>query len=117
MGEKNIQLGAGKLFISTGDENCELLAEISEESELTVEVGDDSMPTDGVIKAFNDLGEITLTATISWDELMDAVYRVTETVFNTCPNRRVAHLAKHARKERTRKKNLRRAFRIAEKRG
>lgn len=117
MGEKNIQLDPGKLFISTSDEDCELFAEISEAGELTVEVGDDSLPTDEVIKAFNDLGEITLTATISWDKLMDAIYRVTEAVLDMCSNRRVAHLAKHARKERTRKKNLRRAFRIAEKRG
>ncbi len=115
MGEKNIQLGPGKLFISTSDEDCELLAEISEVGELTVEVGDDSLPTDGVIRSFKDLGEITLTTTISWDKLMDAVYRVTETVLDNCPNRRVAHLAKHARKERTRKKNLHRAFREAEK--
>lgn len=114
MGEKNIQLGPGKLFIRTSDEECELLAEISEAGELTVEVDDDSLPTDEVIKAFNDLGEIILTATMSWDKLMEAIYRVTETVLDMCPNRRVTHLAKHARKERTRKKNLRRAFREAE---
>ena len=34
-----------------------------------------------------------------------------------CPNRRVVHLAKHAKKARTRKKNLRRAMRIIEKEG
>lgn len=32
-----------------------------------------------------------------------------------CPNRKVVHLAKHARKARTRKKNLHRAIRIIEK--
>lgn len=32
-----------------------------------------------------------------------------------CPNRKVVHLAKHAKKARTRKKNLHRAMRILEK--
>lgn len=32
-----------------------------------------------------------------------------------CPNRRVVHLAKHAKKARTRKKNLHRAMRIIKK--
>ena len=32
-----------------------------------------------------------------------------------CPNHRVVHLAKHARKYRTRKKNMHRAFRLLEK--
>lgn len=36
-------------------------------------------------------------------------------VLNRCPDRRVVHLAKHAKKARTRKKNLRRAMRIMEK--
>lgn len=32
-----------------------------------------------------------------------------------CPNRRVVHLAKHGKKARTRKKNVRRAFKILQK--
>lgn len=40
---------------------------------------------------------------------------VFEGVLNNCPNRRVSHLAVHARKKRTRTKNLNRAFRIEEK--
>lgn len=34
---------------------------------------------------------------------------------DTCPNKRVVHLARHAKKWRTRKKNRRRAFKILEK--
>ena len=44
-----------------------------------------------------------------------ARYLNDQTWLEKCPNRRVVHLAKHAKKARTRKKNLRRAMRIIEK--
>ena len=113
MGEDNIQLGEGQLFISTSDE---LFAEIKE-GELTVKTDDSTLPTDEVAKAFKDLGEITFTATISVDKLLDTLYRITDKVLDNCPNRRVAHLARYHKNYRTRKKNIKRAFRIAEKRG
>ncbi len=40
---------------------------------------------------------------------------VANTVIELCPNKRVVHLIKHARKVRTRKKNFERAIRILEK--
>lgn len=39
-----------------------------------------------------------------------------EMALESCPDRRVRHLALHAKQERTRKKNLNRIFRILEKR-
>lgn len=113
MGEDNIQLGKGQLFISTSDE---LFAEIKE-GELTVETDDSTLPTEEVAKAFKDLGELTFTATISGDKLLDALYQITDKVLDNCPNRRVAHLARYHKNYRTRKKNIKRAFRIAEKGG
>lgn len=40
-----------------------------------------------------------------------------KTALDKCPNRRVAYLAQHARKARTRKKNLHRALKIIKKEG
>ena len=44
-----------------------------------------------------------------------AANATTDYIVSSCPNRRVAHLAKHAKKARTRKKNLHRAIDIMEK--
>lgn len=51
------------------------------------------------------------TARLNMDALADLL-GVTQHVLDECPNRRVIHLAKHARKARTRKKNRHRAFEI-----
>lgn len=44
-----------------------------------------------------------------------AQYLTYQEELERCPNRKVVHLAKHAKKARTRKKNLHRAMRIIEK--
>lgn len=44
-------------------------------------------------------------------------YYIEQAELEKCPNRRVAYLAKHARKARVRKKNLHRAARINKKEG
>lgn len=44
-----------------------------------------------------------------------AQYVTDQAELEKCPNRKVVHLAKHAKKARTRKKNLHRAMRIIEK--
>lgn len=44
-----------------------------------------------------------------------AQYLTYQSELERCPNRKVVHLAKHAKKARTRKKNLHRAMRIIEK--
>ena len=48
------------------------------------------------------------------DFIQLTAYEVNKTL-DACPNRRVVYLARHAKKHRTRNKNIRRAFKIAEK--
>ena len=61
--------------------------------------------------AFHD---ITFECKASKQMLM-TITGVCDEVLKDCPNKRVSHLAIHAKKKRTRTKNLNRAFRIAEK--
>ena len=44
------------------------------------------------------------------------IFGIWDVVVEGCSNKRVRHLAKHARKEKTRKKNVHRAFRMVERR-
>lgn len=69
--------------------------------------------------AITPLWELISTALdniIRWltDVIPLMAYEVDKTL-DACPNRRVIYLARHARKHRTRKKNIRRAFKITEK--
>lgn len=61
--------------------------------------------------AFADLSCTIRAATDTMAHLLG----ITRKVFETCPDRRVVHLAGHGRTWRTRKKNVRRAFKILEK--
>lgn len=47
-------------------------------------------------------------------EAIMVLYGIRETVIRCCPNKRVVHLASHAKKPRTRKKNFNRAIKILE---
>lgn len=47
-------------------------------------------------------------------ELLNELFGIRKYVYENCPNKKVIHLAKYARKRRTRKKNLNRAIRILE---
>lgn len=64
--------------------------------------------------------EASFTINLTQDQikkLYDVVFKITETVLSIVRgegNARVCHLAKYSRKHRTRKKNIRRAFRLAE---
>ena len=48
-------------------------------------------------------------------QMILAITGIRDIVLQDCPNKRVSHLAIHAKKKRTRTKNLNRAFRIEEK--
>lgn len=62
----------------------------------------------------NSFAELTCAVRVAADA-MAHILGITRTVLAMCPDRRVAHLALHGKKRRTRKKNLHRAFRILEK--
>lgn len=116
----DIKMGPGTLFFR--DENDELLplGDVTEgaiKKELTecIEYGPLSLSTEG---------KATLTISLSTEKmerLLQVLLNVTNTVLgilrNQGNNPRVCHLAKYAKKHRTRKKNIRRAYRILEKEG
>lgn len=78
--------------------------------ECSTEDNDISVP---VASLSNLEASFTAIAKVSKDVML-AITGVYEAVINCCPNKRVVHLALHAKKARTRKKNRNRAFRILE---
>lgn len=62
----------------------------------------------------NMTGSFTGTVQLT-KEMFMAILGLNKAIIAACPNKRVAYLATHARKKRTRIKNLNRAIRILEK--
>jgi hypothetical protein len=110
----NIQLGPGRLFIE-GHDGPEYLGSVYELDTLDCTFEEEPWPKENpVIQRV--LSEV-LTFSIKMvgqaaQRALDALLGITEAVLELCPDKRVVHLAKHARKERTRKKNRRRAYRL-----
>ena len=97
-------------------------AEIAKERQLTEEEDEELREiiqpyADTLAVAFNTL----LDAFKSMARALGQAYQAAKEsidlaqMLSRCPNKRVVHLAKYARKKRTRKKNLHRALRILEK--
>lgn len=103
-----IELGAGVLLfeghpIRVSGEGLTVIAEAPEEPKH-----------EGFRAAITLVDEVSFTGTARLDQYtLATLLGVTQAVFDMCLNRRVVHLAKHARKARTRKKNRRRAFEMA----
>jgi hypothetical protein len=102
----------GMLYISTGDEVLKLGKLIEIEEEIVKE------PEETHLKAIHPIEELSVSFKVGGKtaEKMALVFSgLYDAVLSACPNRRVLHLTKNARKERTRKKNLNRIFRMLEK--
>ena len=113
----SIKLGKGSLFIGRPDEP-EHLAEVYElETVETFDPGEE-WPKENPYIQRGLTGTMTCCIKMvgqAAQRAQRAVYAllgITEAVLELCPDKRVVHLAKHARKERTRKKNRRRAYRL-----
>ena len=104
MGEHEFELGSGQLYIINPDGaysvECVAEAEDNDISETIVSIS-------GLEASFTALAKVS-------KDVMLAITGVCEAVINCCPDKRVVHLALHAKKARTRKKNLNRAIRILE---
>lgn len=103
-----IELGAGVILfeghpIRVSGDGPTVIAEAPEEPKH-----------EGFSAAITFVDEVSFkgTARLNMDALADLL-GVTQHVLDECPRRRVVHLAKHARKARTRKKNRHRAFEMA----
>lgn len=83
------------------------------ESELICAIGE----KDGImLNSLQNEEEITFHLSRQQiEKFLQVAFQITQTVLEMLQdigNKRVAHLAKHAKKRRTRKKNIRRAYRI-----
>lgn len=107
----NFNFNPGTLYISNQDGSYTEFGEIKdveiETSETTTYDADETIDIANIEAAFE------CVAKISRDILM-AITGVSDIVVKCCPNRKVAYLATHSRKKRTRKKNFHRAIKILE---
>lgn len=107
----NIEFTHGSLYMVGPKETLEPIgAEItSVEFEYPCEYADDRT----YISFLDTTASFECIARLSKDAVM-ALYGIREAVLRCCPNKRVVHLAFHAKRPRTRKKNFNRAIKILE---
>lgn len=120
MGEKDksIQLGAGELYI-----NDEPLTEIPEGSLEAAEPEE----APGIVRTSSSMEFSATLETVAtgFESILESARKVKEawrqflenymdTVLIACQNPRVAHLVRHGKTARVRKKNWKRAYRLAE---
>lgn len=104
-----MRLEAGTLYI-----NGEPLGEVGE-----LRLDEETYTTDdtpGVVFSPAEGAEFTGTARLSKRALL-VLFGIWGLVVKLCPDRKVAHLIAHGRKQRTRRKNWNRAARLLEKEG
>ena len=107
----NIEFDSGTLYILNPNGDYESFGNITEAEELTCsEFADDQ----SYISLSDLSASFEFVARLSKEAIM-ALYGIREAVLRCCPNKRVVHLAFHAKKPHTRKKNFNRAIRILEK--
>lgn len=109
MGES--KLNSGQLYFTEPDGSYSLLGHVTE-VECATEAEDNDI-SEAVASLSNLEASFTAIAKVTKDVML-AITGVYEAVINCCPDKRVVHLALHAKKARTRKKNRNRAFRILE---
>lgn len=109
MGENESKLNSGQLYFAEPDGTYSLLGHVTD-IECATEDDDISLP---VASLTNLEASIEILGKM-YKETMLAITGMYQAVIDCCPDRRVAHLALHAKKARTRKKNRNRAFRILE---
>lgn len=113
-----IELGSGTLYISNTDATCQLLGNLHG-AEVSYEPTDDhydyiDTTSNSYVPYCGDYeSTINATCTLCKEELM-YIFGVRDLILKNCPNKIVANLALHAKKKRTRKKNIHRAVYILE---
>lgn len=107
-----IEFGSGTVYISNSEGTTSPLGRINgAEIEATPTVEDERV----YIPYLEDY-ETTIEGICKfYKNALMYLTGVSQLAIDMCPNRKVAHLAKHAKKRRARKKNLNRAIYILEK--
>lgn len=111
-----INTDSGTIYIGLPGEALQPLGEINE-SELICAIEEkDEMAIKSILTRKEQKATLTINLTKQQidrflQEIMNVTHFVLE-ILHGIGNKRVAYLAKHAKKRRTRKKNIRRAYRI-----
>lgn len=115
-----MKLGAGTLYIGhPGDDNLVPLGEVAEGGLLEAVEDHDAYAVDQIITNLQE--EATFTFHVSKTQIDNflietlGIKKMALDMIRERGHGRIAHLATHAKKRKTRKKNLHRAFRITEK--
>lgn len=111
MGENDIKLDSGQLYVIEPDGSASLLGHVTDTAiEYGTDLNDISTPIGslGVLEA-----SFEMVAKV-WQDFLLVITGMTEAIINCCPDRRVAHLALHGKTARIRKKNFNRAIKILE---
>lgn len=105
----NVDFSPGSLYIIEPTKSPEPIEPI------VAEIASFDYANDMTCISFLDMAAASFecTAKLSREAIM-AIYGIREAVLRCCPNKRVVHLAFHAKKPRTRKKNSNRAIKILE---
>ena len=113
-----LTFGQGKIYVGSPDGPLHPLGEVEEIELIDACNEKDAVKVEQILSLHEQ--EATFTINLTQEQiknLYDVVFKITKTVLSIVRgegNARVCHLAKHGRKHRTRKKNVRRAIRIAE---
>ena len=104
-----INFNPGTVYISKPDGTAIRFADLNE---CSIECENDINP---VKLQINNIIEASFEATCRmFEEALLYISGARDVVVKCCPNRKVAYLATHSKKRRTRKKNIHRAIKILE---
>lgn len=101
----------GKFYVATTGNGYEPLAMLEISSISTIEERTDDHIYIPKLASFDS---IEISAKLS-KEALNKLFGLRSLVYDCCPNKKIVHLAKHARKRKTRNKNFNRSIRILEK--
>ena len=110
MGEDNILFGPGTLYA-----NERIFGEVKDLTVKEPEYVEDRPMMFSFARACDSMNVSCKMATDAFTRFVHVISGIDRHLKDTCPNRRVVHLAYRAKKSRVRKKNYNRMIRICEK--
>lgn len=103
-------MGEGRFYVATTGNGYEPLAMLET---LCISATEDHTDDQIYIPKLTSFGSIEISAKLS-KEVLNKLFGICNSIFDCCPNKKVVHLAKHARKRKTRNKNYSRCIKIWE---
>ncbi len=107
-------MGEAKFYVGTISDGYKPLMMLENPSINTIEDSKEYADNQVYISQLASFDSIEISVKPS-KEVLNALFGICNLICDCCPNKKVAHLAKHARKRKTRNKNYSRCIRILEK--